>query len=181
MKRLCFGTVYRILYKYRGQKVTLDSLLDAIATSFNVELGNNDSSYAGHLKSGKNGFAKADIDAFRSTTAIKHIVRFASSVGVICTWGIGTLIADLQSVLAGILKRSITKNSSRNFQGITMIQSGGNWLNLLTNLPLRNSLSALIAELRMSKKLRSVSAAVKFLKERPVSIRNAVKRYRFLQ
>lgn len=69
MKRLCFGTVYRILYKYRGQKVTLDSLLDAIATSFNVELGNNDSSYAGHLKSGKNGFAKADIDAFRSTTA----------------------------------------------------------------------------------------------------------------
>lgn len=69
MKRLCFGTVYRILYKYRGQKVTLESLLDAIATSFNVELGNNDSSYAGHLKSGKNGFAKADIDAFRSTTA----------------------------------------------------------------------------------------------------------------
>ena len=55
MKRLCFGTVYRILYKYRGQKVTLESLLDAIATSFNVELGNNDSSYAGHLKSGKNG------------------------------------------------------------------------------------------------------------------------------
>lgn len=69
MKRLCFGTVYRILYKYRGQKVTLESLLDAIATSFNVVLGNNDSSYAGHLKSGKNGFAKADIDAFRSTTA----------------------------------------------------------------------------------------------------------------
>ena len=54
-------------------------------------------------------------------------------------------------------------------------------MNLLTNLLLRNSLSALIAELRMSKKLRSVSAAVKFLKERPVSMRNAVKRYRFLQ
>lgn len=76
MKRLCFGTVYRILYKYRGQKVTLESLLDAIATSFNVELGNNDSSYAGHLKSGKNGFAKADIDAFRSTTAIPMLCAY---------------------------------------------------------------------------------------------------------
>ena len=86
MKRLCFGTVYRILYKYRGQKVTLESLLDAIATSFNVVLGNNDSSYAGHLKSGKNGFAKADIDAFRLTTAQnssagiqKHLLKILRS------------------------------------------------------------------------------------------------------
>lgn len=69
MKRLCFGTVYRILYKYTGQKVTLESLLKAIAESFGVDLGAFDASLPGHLKSGKNNFAKADIDAFRKTTA----------------------------------------------------------------------------------------------------------------
>ena len=69
MKRLCFGTVYRILYNYRGQKVNQESLLKAIAESFGVNLGAFDASLPGHLKSGKNNFAKADIDAFRKTTA----------------------------------------------------------------------------------------------------------------
>lgn len=69
MKRLCFGTVYRILYNYRGQKVNRESLLKAIAESFGVNLGAFDASLPGHLKSGKNNFAKADIDAFRKTTA----------------------------------------------------------------------------------------------------------------
>lgn len=68
MKRLCFGTVYRILYNYRGQKVNQESLLKAIAESFGVNLGAFDASLPGHLKSGKNNFAKVDIEAFRLTT-----------------------------------------------------------------------------------------------------------------
>lgn len=59
MKRICFGTLFVLMYQARGQGVKSDLLCNAILASFGVDLSYRDTSLPGHLK---NGHAKVPGD-----------------------------------------------------------------------------------------------------------------------
>ena len=52
MKRICFGTLFVLMYQARGQGVKSDPLCNAILASFGVDLSYRDTSLPGHLKNG---------------------------------------------------------------------------------------------------------------------------------
>lgn len=68
MKRLCFGTLMKILYQARNQRVTNDKLCDAIFSSYGQSIKLRDSSLVGHLKSGRDNVPPDVIDAARNTS-----------------------------------------------------------------------------------------------------------------
>ena len=59
MKRICFGTLFVLMYQARRQGVKNDPLCSAILASFDADLSNHDTSLPGHLK---NGHAKVPGD-----------------------------------------------------------------------------------------------------------------------
>lgn len=68
MKRLCFGTLMKILYQARNQKVTNNTLCDAILSSYSQTSASYDGSLPGHLKSGHDNVPPDVIDAVRNTS-----------------------------------------------------------------------------------------------------------------
>jgi len=68
MKRLCFGTLMKILYQARNQKVTNDLLCGAIFSTYSQTTESYDSSLPGHLKSGHDNVPPDVITAARNTS-----------------------------------------------------------------------------------------------------------------
>ena len=73
MKRICFGTLFVLMYQARGQGVKSDPLCNAILASFGADLSYSDTSLPGHLK---NGHAKVPGD-------IEGIVRECDPKGAV--------------------------------------------------------------------------------------------------
>lgn len=80
MKRLCFGTLMKILYQARNQGVTNKSLCDAIFSSYSQTTESYDSSLPGHLKSGHDNVPPDVIEAVRNTTFVDAEKLFLTRV-----------------------------------------------------------------------------------------------------
>lgn len=62
MKRICFGSLFTLMYQARGQGVKSDPLCRAIFAAFGVDLTYRDVSLPGHLKNGHDKIPSDIID-----------------------------------------------------------------------------------------------------------------------
>ncbi len=80
MKRICFGTLFGLMYQARGQGVKNDPLCNAILVSFGADLSYRDTSLPGHLK---NGHAKVPgdiVEIVRNCDPQKALDAFEANV-----------------------------------------------------------------------------------------------------
>ena len=65
MKRMCFGSLFVLMYQARGQGIKSDPLCNAIFASFGVDLTYRDTSLPGHLKNGHDKIPSDMVDTVR--------------------------------------------------------------------------------------------------------------------
>ena len=79
MKRICFGSIFVLLYQARGQGVTSDPLCNAILASFGVDISNRQF-LAGHLKNGHDKIPTDIIERVRAYDTESAAYAFEKSV-----------------------------------------------------------------------------------------------------
>ena len=80
MKRICFGTLFVLMYQARGQGVKNDPLCNAILTSFGADLSYRDTSLPGHLKNGHTKVPGDIVDIVRNCDPQKALDAFEANV-----------------------------------------------------------------------------------------------------
>lgn len=80
MKRICFGTLFVLIYQARGQGVKNDPLCNAILASFGADLSYRDTSLPGHLKNGHDKVPGDIVDCVRNCDPKKAVDDFEANV-----------------------------------------------------------------------------------------------------
>lgn len=80
MKRICFGTLFVLMYQARGQGVKSDPLCNAILASFGVDLSYRDTSLPGHLKNGHDKVPADIVDCVRECDPKEAVDYFEAYV-----------------------------------------------------------------------------------------------------
>lgn len=80
MKRICFGTLFVLMYQARGQGVKNDPLCNAILASFGADLSYRDTSLPGHLKNGHTKVPGDIVDIVRNCDPKKALDAFEANV-----------------------------------------------------------------------------------------------------
>ena len=80
MKRICFGSLFVLIYQARGQGVKSDPLCGSILASFGVDLQYRDTSLPGHLKNGHDKVPKDIIEAVRTRDPESAVSSFEKIV-----------------------------------------------------------------------------------------------------
>ena len=80
MKRICFGTLFVLMYQARGQGVKNDPLCNAILASFGADLSYRDTSLPGHLKNGHTKVPGDIVDIVRNCDPQKALDAFEANV-----------------------------------------------------------------------------------------------------
>lgn len=80
MKRICFGSLFTLMYQSRGQGVKIDPLCSAIFAAFGVDLTCWDTSLPGHLKNGHAKIPSDIIEAVRACDPESVVHGFESTV-----------------------------------------------------------------------------------------------------
>lgn len=136
MKRLCFGTLMKILYYSRNQGVTNKSLCDAIFSSYSKSTESYDSSLPGHLKSGHDNLPPDVIDAARSTS-------FQDAEKVFLTRVVSLIKDSKRESVVRAIKDILRDDSNIQDQTVIGYIEGYEKINITTNSTF--SLSALLA------------------------------------
>lgn len=80
MMRICFGSLFVLMYQARGQGVKRDPLYGAILAPFGVDLQYRDTSLPGHLKNGHDKVPSDIIDAVRNCDLEAVVSSFETTV-----------------------------------------------------------------------------------------------------
>jgi len=135
MKRLCFGTLFTILYQAKAQKVTNPILCDAIFCAFGADSTElRDSSLPGHLKNGHDNVPPDVIKAARNSNfndvqkkfqesvvpLVKDSYRFAivRAIKDILKDDSNIIDSTVIGYIAGYEKSNILNSSTFNFAGL---------------------------------------------------------------
>ena len=80
MKRICFGSLFVLMYQARGQGVKNDPLFNAILAPFGIDMTYRDSSMVGHLKNGHDKVPSDIIEAVRNCDPEGAVSSFEGNV-----------------------------------------------------------------------------------------------------
>ena len=80
MMRICFGSLFVLMYQARGQGVKSDSLCGAILAPFGVDLQYRDTSLPGHLKNGHDKVPSDIIETVRNCDPEAAVSSFETTV-----------------------------------------------------------------------------------------------------
>lgn len=100
MKRICFGSLFTLMYQARGQGVKSDPLCNAIFAAFGVDLTYRDVSLPGHLKNGHDKIPSDIIDDVRTCDPESAVHGFETTVmGLIKDSMRAPLLLAIQAIL----------------------------------------------------------------------------------
>lgn len=100
MKRICFGSLFTLMYQARGQGVKSAPLCRAIFAAFGVDLTYRDVSLPGHLKNGHDKIPSDIIDEVRTCDPENAVRGFETTVmGLIKDSMRAPLLLAIQAIL----------------------------------------------------------------------------------